>query len=180
MQLQRQFWPELGIMYFSAKCKTGERLELISPYPELVFETPTVPVVMAGKFRGYNVHRPPLDWPALPSKTEGGILFPGMNILEALEDDSVYGCICAMTSQPTSVTPDMFTLDHVHIAMDEIHNFTHEAGYRAVVIMSGRVLDATTGLIYRPGQKVVVPEGGEARITALEASHTVGYKRTVT
>lgn len=174
--LTRNFYRELGILYFSITCSKGQAFEFVSPLQEFTLDTPTVPVVVAGKFRGYNALRDPIEWPALPTKTEGGIAFPGKHKLEALEDGSIYACVCELPANLTEVTPDMFTLDHHYKEEGSSTTFRHSEGYRAVIVMSGRVMDTQTSLAYRPGEKIVVPEGGEVSLTPFTGSHIVGYR----
>lgn len=173
--IKRNFWRELGIMFFSAQCNKGQTFEFVSPLKEFILETPTVPLVTAGKFRGYSQFRDPVEWPALPTKTEGGIAFPGLHRLEALEDGSVYACVCELPSNLTEVTPDMFKLDHVYVE-GGTPSFSHADGYRAVIVMSGDV--SHDGASVGTGTKVVVPENGSVVLEVTAPAHLVGYRLT--
>lgn len=173
--LIRNFYRELGIMYFSITCSKGQAFEFVSPLHEFTLDTPTVPVVVAGKFRGYNALRDPIEWPALPTKTEGGIAFPGRHKLEALEDGSVYACVCELPTNLTEVTPDMFALDHVY-EEGGAPSFSYANGYRAVIVMSGDV--SHDGASVGVGSKVHVPEGGSVVLEVTFPAHLVGYRLT--
>lgn len=171
----RHFWRELGIMFFSAECNKGQTFEFVSPVKEFTLETPTVPLVTAGKFRGYNQFRDPVEWPALPTKTEGGIAFPGLHRLEALEDGAVYACVCELPSNLTEVPSDMFKLDHVYVE-GGTPSFSHADGYRAVIVMSGGI--SHDGASVGVGSKVDVPEGGSVVLEVTSPAHLVGYRLT--
>lgn len=171
----RKFWREIGIMYFSATLDKGQTFEFVSPLKEFTLDTPTVPVVVAGKFRGYNALRDPIEWPALPTKTEGGIGFPGRHKLESLEDGSIYACICELPTNLTEVTPDMYKLDHTHITQEPVTYFYND-GYRAVIVMSGNVM--VNGEVAVPGSKFILPENGAVTLDVLESAHIVGYRLT--
>ena len=173
--LTRKFYRELGIMFFSALCNKGQAFEFTAPIKEFTFDTPTVPVVVAGKFRGYNALRDPIEWPALPTKTEGGIAFPGKHKLEALEDGSIYACVCELPANLTEVTLDMFALDHVYVD-GGAPSFNHVDGYRAVIVMSGDV--SHDGALVGVGSKVDVPEGGSVVLEVTSPGHLVGYRLT--
>lgn len=163
-------------MFFSAQCNKGQTFEFFSPIKEFTLETPTVPLVTAGKFRGYSEFRDPVEWPALPTKTEGSIAFPGRHVLEALEDGSIYACVCELPSNLTEVTPDMFKLDHTYVTR-ELVTYQYNEGYRAVIVMSGNVL--VNGEVAFPGSKFDLPEGGTVIVDVLEPAHIVGYRLTV-
>ena len=171
----RNFWRELGIMFFSAECNKGQTFEFVSPIKEFTLETPTVPLVTAGKFRGYSQFRDPVEWPALPTKTEGGIAFPGLHRLEALEDGAVYACVCELPQHLTEVTPDMFALDHVYVE-GGTPSFNYADGYRAVIVMSGSVFH--NGVLVGVGSKVDVPEHGGVVLEVTSPAHLVGYRLT--
>lgn len=171
--IDRQFWRELGIMYFSATCKAGEFFQFTSPLREFTLDTPTAPVVVAGKFRGYNRLRDPVEWPALPTKTEGGIAFPGLHRLEALEDGSVYACVCQLPQHLTEVTPDMFKLDHSYVESG-VRSYTAAEGYKAVIVMSGAV--RFEGEAVTPGTKIDVPAAGAVELMVDSPAHLVGYR----
>ena len=173
--IKRNFWRELGIMFFSVQCNKGQTFEFVSPLKEFTLETPTVPLVTAGKFRGYNRFRDPVEWPALPTKTEGGIAFPGLHRLEALEDGAVYACVCELPANLTEVTPDMFKLDHTHVTRGLV-TYQYNEGYRAVIVMSGNVV--VNGEVAFPGSKFDLPEGGTVIVDVLEPAHIVGYRLT--
>lgn len=176
MKTERVFWRDLGIMFFSGECETGQLFGFVSPLREFTLETPTVPVVVAGKFRGYNALRDPIEWPALPTKTEGGIAFPGLHRLEALEDGSIYACVCELPANLTEVTPDMYKLDHTHVTR-ELVTYQYNEGYRAVIVMSGNVV--VNGEVAFPGSRFDLPEGGTLIVDVLEPAHIVGYRLTV-
>lgn len=171
----RVFYRKLGIMFFSAECNKGQTFEFISPIKEFTLETPTVPLVTAGKFRGYSEFRDPIDWPALPTKTEGGIAFPGRHVLEALEDGSIYACVCALPQHLTEVSEDMFKLDHIHVTQEMV-TYQYNEGYRAVIVMSGNVV--VNGEVAFPGSKFDLPEGGSVIVDVLDSAHIVGYRLT--
>ena len=173
--LTRNFYRELGILYFSITCSKGQAFEFVSPLKEFTLDTPTVPVVVAGKFRGYSALRDPIEWPALPTKTEGGIAFPGLHRLEALEDDSIYACVCELPQHLTEVSPDMFALDHVYAA-NGTRTFSYAEGYRAVIVMSGSVFH--NGVLVEAGSKVDVPEDGSVVLEVTSPGHLVGYRLT--
>ena len=174
--IKRNFWRELGIMFFSVQCNKGHTFEFVSPLKEFTLDTPTVPLVTAGKFRGYSQFRDPIEWPALPTKTEGGIAFPGRHKLEALEDGSVYACVCELSANLTEVTPDMFQLDHVHLESGA-RAFPASEGYKAVIVMSGGARSA--GATFGPGSKIDVPVGGSVQVEVDAPAHLVGYRQVV-
>ncbi len=171
--ITRNFYRELGILYFSITCSKGETFELVSPLQEFTLDTPTVPVIVAGKFRVYNNLRDPIELPAFPTKAEGGIVFPGRYKLEALEDGSAYACVCELPSNLTEVTLDMFKLDHVYVE-GGTPSFSHADGYRAVIVMSGGV--SHNGASVGVGSKVDVPEGGSVVLEVTSPAHLVGYR----
>ena len=173
--LIRNFYRELGIMFFSTKCDKGQTFEFVSRFHEFTLDTPTVPVVVAGKFRVYNAHRDPIDWPSFPTKGEGGIVFPGPYKLEALENGSIYACVCDLPPNLTEVTLDMFKLDHVYVE-GGAPSFSHADGYRAVIVISGGI--SHDGASVGVGSKVDVPEGGSVVLEVTSPAHLVGYRLT--
>lgn len=175
--ITRNFYRDLGILYFSIACSKGQTFEFVSPLKEFTLDTPTVPVIVAGKFRVYNALRDPIELPAFPTKAEGGIAFPGRYKLEALEDGSVYACVCELPQQLTEVTSDMFILDHVYVE-GGTPSFSHADGYRTVIVMSGDV--SHDGASVGVGSKVDVPEDGGVVLGVTSPAHLVGYRLTST
>lgn len=176
MKIDRFFWRELGVYLFLADCNEGEAFSFTAPLREMTLDTPTVPVVAAGRFRGECAWRDAIEWPALPTRTEGGIAFPGNHRLTALEPNSIYACVAAIPGNSTEVTPDMFGLDHDYLDTGLSVAYSHGDGYRAVIVMSGAVVAG--GDSFGPGSKILVPADGALEIAATEAAHLVGYRDT--
>lgn len=162
----------MGIFFFSAKCGKGEMFQFLSPVEEFTLNSPTVTLVISGVFKGYCAYRDSIIWPALPSRTEGGMSFPGMHRIESLEDDSIYSCVSPLPASLTEVTPDMFKLTHHHYVEGESATFSAADGNVAVIVMSG--VFSCNGTNSTAGQKINVGSD-QISISAVEAGHVVSY-----
>lgn len=176
MNIERYFWPELGIFLYRANLQEGEKVHVTPPVIGFTFDSPTITVVAAGSIWGDNPYRDRMYWSALPQRTEDGIMFPGLHTVCATEDNTVYACVCQLPPKDTEVTPDMFRLDHDYLDAGLASAYSYSDGYRAVIVMSGAV-DAS-GESYAPGSKILVPVDGTLGVEASEAAHLVGYRDT--
>lgn len=163
----------MGIFFFSAKCGKGEMFQFLSPVEEFTLNSPTVTLVISGVFKGHCVYRDSIIWPALPSRTEGGMIFPGMHRIESLEDDSIYSCVSPLPASLTEVTPDMFKLDHLQYNAGDTPSFSTEHNHVAVIVMSG--LASCGGINYSAGQKIDVINN-EITLNVIDGGHFVVYR----
>lgn len=173
MQTKRIYWRDLNILYFKLVANTGDKFEFDSPVLDVTLDAPTVTLVTAGRFLGEAPSREPIEWPALPARTEGGMAFPGRHTLTALEDNSVYQCVCPFLE----IIPKdslMYKLDHIYIPEARSITFSGADGYKAVIAMTGAVT-TPTGEVITGGHKVDVGEGA-ITLEAQAGTHLVGYR----
>lgn len=163
----------MGIFFFSAKCGKGEMFQFLSPVEEFTLNSPTVTLVISGMFKGYCDYRDSIVWPALPSRTEGGMIFPGIHRIEALEDDSIYSCVSPLPASLTEVSPEMFKLEHHQYNEGDTPSFSAEQNHVAVIVMSG--LASCMGVNYSAGQKIDVINS-EITLNVIESGHFVVYR----
>lgn len=173
MQTKRIYWRDLNILYFKLVANTGEKFEFDSPVLEVTSDAPTVTLVTSGKFLGEVSSRDPIEWPALPARTEGGMAFPGRHTLTALEDNSVYQCVCPFME----IIPKdslMYKLEHFHIPEARSITFSGADGYKAVIAMTG-AFTTPSGEVITGGHKLDVGEGA-ATLAVQADSHLVAYR----
>lgn len=156
---------------FEARGAAGDTITIESTVQEFTLDGPSVAVISAGSFLTANPNRDPLTLVAQPARCEGGMLFPGTYTLTALENGSVYHCVCAIPLP--MVDPDMFELQHRYLEISDTVNLEYNDGYRAVLIMSGKL--ATAEGLKTNGQASPV-YALPYRATAVEPSHVVLYR----
>lgn len=169
MKILREFWGDLGLIFFSSNLDLGETLNMTSPSKEFVLDSPAVTLVTSGSISGENPNRSLTSWGAIPAKVEGGITFPGIYKITALENDTTYVCACFHKSEGKE---DMYKLDHVVLQPGETKAYQHSAGVIALVVMAGEV--TCNGQAYAPGSRIDVP--GSVSVTAGPQSQLTVYQ----
>lgn len=170
MKVLREFWPDLGLIFFSSTLNLDETLTLQSPSKEFTLDSPAVTLVTTGSIEGSNPNRDLTSWYAIPAKVEGGITFPGIYKITALENDTTYVCACFHKSEGKE---DMYKLDHVVLQPGETKAYQRSAGVIALVVMAGEV--TCNGQAYAPGSRIDVP--GSVSVTAGPQSQLTVYQK---
>lgn len=161
-------------MFFRVTANTGEVFEVASYVDDFMFESPSVAVISEGAFLTENANRDPIEWPAFPERAEGGMVFPGIYRITSTMPGSVYSCVCFLPQQILALDTSMYQLEHLYLNLGEALELSHAEGFRAVIVVSGKV--ATADGLKTRGQRADVPAGLTLQATAMEAAHVVCYR----